>query len=107
MASTGIFHQLIELNGQAFTEGSYDKASYLLTAALFCARSEADQGRCIQVERIAAAQSHLINELAPDYLHSSEAAPKRAICNQGIFDLLAQRAHGTASYLNSPLFNFG
>ena len=92
-----IFEELMQLNQKAFGDGHYDKASHLLTAALFCARSEASKEHCIVVEDTAMTQSHMVDEQAPEYQHSSFSASKRCICREGLFNMLAKEAHVAAS----------
>lgn len=85
-----MFDQLMKLNQESFDQRRYDAAYHLLVAAMDYALYKNDEAGLQLVEATAIKQIARIDEIAPDYRHSTKSAAGRGM--ETIFAMLARQA---------------
>jgi hypothetical protein len=85
-----VFDRLLTLNHEAFAAGRYNAAYHALAAALHVAHALQDTEGLARVERLVGEQLVWIDDMAPEYEHSTPSAATRG--HHSIFTLLAHQA---------------
>jgi hypothetical protein len=85
-----LYDRSMSVSAEAFAAGLYNVAYHALASASHCARLLPDDERLARVARTATQQIAEIDQVAPEYEHSTQSAAARG--HHNIFTLLAKQA---------------
>jgi hypothetical protein len=89
-ATHDLYTRLMSISQEAHTARLFSAAYHALAAALHCARTLPQDGPLEEVAAAAEHQLSVIDNVAPDYEHSTRSAAARG--HDNIFTLLARQA---------------